>query len=157
MSTATMNEKRAQAERDRRAMIPLLRGVAALVLMSLVMVTGARILGVEPANTPDDGVPVVRERLIQIMGEPDGSAKVADGDGVVFLELGPMEGGFINGVDRALARVRMQSKVVGNPPVRLVLFADGRLALRDPATGWRAELIGFGDDNRDAFLAVLED
>jgi putative photosynthetic complex assembly protein len=68
-----------------------------------------------------------------------------------------MEGGFINGVHRALERVRMQSKVAGNPPVRLVLFADGRLALRDPATGWRAELIGFGDDNRDAFLALLED
>jgi putative photosynthetic complex assembly protein len=157
MATATINEKRAQAERDRRAMIPLLRGVAALVLMSLVMVTGARILGITPANTPDDSVPVVKERLIQIMGELDGSAKVADADGVVFLDLGPMEGGFINGVDRALERVRMQSKVVGNPPVRLVLFADGRLALRDPATGWRAELIGFGDDNRDAFLALLED
>jgi putative photosynthetic complex assembly protein len=157
MATATINEKRAQAERDRRAMIPLLRAVAALVLMSLVMVTAARIFGVEPANTPDDGVPVVRERLIQIMGELDGSAKVADADGVVFLDLGPMEGGFINGVHRALERVRMQSKVAGNPPVRLVLFSDGRLALRDPATGWRAELIGFGDDNRDAFLALLED
>ena len=33
--------------------------------------------------------------------------------------------------------------------------ADGRLGLRDELTGWRVELMGFGDTNRDAFLALL--
>jgi putative photosynthetic complex assembly protein len=67
-----------------------------------------------------------------------------------------MEAGFISGVHRALTRERMLAKVEGNPPVRIVRFADGRLGLRDPATGWRVELIGFGDTNREAFAALLD-
>ena len=55
----------------------------------------------------------------------------------------------------ALARERMLAKIDGNPPVRIVQFADGRLGLRDELTGWRVELMGFGDTNRDAFLALL--
>jgi putative photosynthetic complex assembly protein len=142
---------------DQRAMVPLLRAVAALVLLSLVMVAGARIAGYQPAATPDDTVPVVAERMIRIVGAPDSSAKVMDENGTIFADLGPMEAGFISGVNRALERTRKLNKIEGNPPVRLVRFADGRLALRDPSTGWRAELIGFGDTNRDAFLALLED
>ncbi len=157
MMTATMREKKQRAERDRRAMGPLLRGVAGLLILTLTMVTLARIFGMQPAATPDDTVAVVAERIIQITGKLDGSAKVADEDGRVFIDLGPMEGGFINGVHRALERVRMLNKVEGNPPIRLVQFADGRLAIRDPATGWRVELIGFGNTNRDAFAALLQD
>ncbi len=154
---STTGDRYAQAERNRRAMIPLLRGVGGLVAFCLVMVTVARLMGMTPAATPDDSVPVVQERMIQIMGKLDGSAKVADENGEIFVELGPLEGGFINGVYRALERIRMLNKIEGNPPIRLVRFADGRLSLRDPATGWRAELIGFGDTNRDAFANLLDE
>jgi putative photosynthetic complex assembly protein len=68
----------------------------------------------------------------------------------------PMRRASSRGVHRALVRERMLAKVEGNPPVRLVLFADGRLGLRDPFTGWRVELHGFGDTNHDAFLALLD-
>lgn len=155
MITAAMTERQARAERDRRAMGPLLRGVAALLMLTLAMVTLARIFGLEPAATPDDSVGVVSERMIVITGALDGSAKVADEDGQVFLDLDPTQGGFISGVYSALSRIRTLNKVEGNPPVRVVRFADGRLSLRDPATGWRAELIGFGNTNRDAFAALL--
>ncbi len=90
------------------------------------------------------------------MGTRDGGATVTSEDGTVIAELGPMEAGFISGVHRALARERMLQKIDGNPPVRIVRFADGRLGLRDPATGWRVELISFGDTNREAFAALLE-
>jgi hypothetical protein len=40
-------------------------------------------------------------------------------------------------------------------PVRLVAFEDGRLALFDDATEWRAELIGFGRDNYAVFARLL--
>jgi putative photosynthetic complex assembly protein len=156
LASAT-GDRHAQAERDRRAMIPLLRGVGGFVAFTLVLVTVARLTGMTPAATPDDTVPVVRERMIQIMGKLDGSAKVADETGEIFLELGPLEGGFVNGVYRALERIRMLNEIEGNPPIRLVRFADGRLSLRDPVTGWRAELIGFGDTNRDAFAALLDE
>ncbi len=156
MPPAATADRRAQAERDRRAMIPLLRGVAAMVLFTLAMVTIARIMGLEPAATPDDTTPVVQERMIRIVSSLDGSAKVYDENGVLFADLGPLEAGFIGGVDRSLTRVRKQAKIEGNPPVRLVQFADGRLGLRDPSTGWRAELLGFGETNRDAFLRLLK-
>jgi putative photosynthetic complex assembly protein len=119
--------------------------------------TVARLTGMEPAATPPDAVtPVVAERMIQIKGALDASATVWAEDGSLIATFGPMEAGFISGVHRALARERMLAKVEGNPPVRIVRYADGRLGLRDPATGWRVELIGFGDTNRDAFAALLD-
>lgn len=157
MSTATLAERRAQAARDKRAMVPLLRAVAGMVLFSLALVTFARIMGFEPAATPDDTAPVAQERMIRIVSSLDGSALIYDEAGGLIADLGPMQAGFIGGVDRSLARVRIQNNVAGNPPVRLVQFADGRLAVRDPSTGWRAELVGFGETNRESFLALLPD
>lgn len=133
----------------------LLKAMGALVLASLLMVTAARVAGLQPAATPDDSVAVVAERLLVIESTLGGGAVISGPDGSSVARLGPEEAGFINGVHRALSRERMLSKIEGNPPVRIVRFADGRLGLRDPATDWRVELISFGDDNRDAFAALL--
>lgn len=135
----------------------LLRAIVAVVLFTLALTIGARILGLEPAATPDDTVGIVQERSIVVDGVLGGAALVTDGEtGAVIADLDATEAGFINGVMTALGRERMLHKIEGNPPVRIVQFADGRLGLRDPATGWRVELMGFGDDNRDAFLALLD-
>jgi putative photosynthetic complex assembly protein len=134
-----------------------LRAILAMVLVSLAIASYARLTGMQPiATPPDDSTPAVAERMIQIKGNLDASATVWTPGGELVAEFGPMEAGFISGVHRALARERMLAKVEGNPPVRLVRYADGRLGLRDPATGWRVELIGFGDTNRDAFAALLD-
>ena len=135
---------------------PLLKGILAVVIFTLVLVSGARMLGLQPAATPDDSVGVVQERMIRVDGNLGSAAMVWDADtGDLIADLDPEQAGFINGVMTALARERMLSKIDGNPPVRIVLFADGRLGLRDDLTGWRVELMGFGDTNRDAFLALL--
>lgn len=105
---------------------------------------------------PDAVTAIVDERMIQIMAHPDASAQIYDEHGALIADLGPAEAGFISGVHRALVRERMLAQIQGNPPVRIVRFADGRLGLRDPFTGWRVELMGFGDTNRDAFLALLD-
>lgn len=144
------------AARPERVPAPFIKVVFALVMATLVLVTGARLLGMQPAATPDDSVSIVAERLIVINGTLDGGATILEPDGSLFMELSPEQAGFINGVHRALSRERMLAKIDDNPPVRIVRFADGRLGLRDPATGWRVELISFGDDNRDAFAALLE-
>lgn len=135
----------------------LLRAVAAMVLFSLVLTVGARLLGLQPAATPDDSVGIVQERSIVVEGVLGGTARVTDGStGALIADLDATQAGFVNGVMTALGRERMLHKIEGNPPVRIVQFADGRLGLRDPATGWRVELMGFGDDNRDAFRALLD-
>jgi putative photosynthetic complex assembly protein len=156
MSTPSLFHQPTGRKADERIPPALLKGIVAIVLFSLAMVTFARLTGMPPAATPNDDVAIVQERLIQIMGTIDGGAKVTGEDGTVIADLGPMEAGFISGVHRALARERMLQKIDDNPPVRIVRFADGRLGLRDPATGWRVELISFGDTNREAFAALLE-
>jgi putative photosynthetic complex assembly protein len=156
MSTPGFYHQPTGRRTDERIPAILLKAIVAMVLFTLVLVTVARLTGATPAATPNDDVAIVQERLIQIMGTIDGGAKVSDDDGTVIADLGPMEAGFISGVHRALARERMLQKIEGNPPVRIVRFADGRLGLRDPATGWRVELISFGDTNREAFAALLE-
>lgn len=145
--------------RPDREKIPriLLRSILGIVLASLALTTYARLTGMEPAAMPpDDATTVVTERLIQINGNLDASATVFDAEGTLIADLGPEEAGFISGVHRALKRERMLAKIEGNPPVRIVRYADGRLGLRDPATGWRVELIGFGDTNHAAFAALLD-
>ena len=144
---------------DPPARVPagLLRAVVAMVLFTLVLVTGARLLGLQPAATPDDSVGIVTERSLVVEGALGGAALITDGEtGALVADLNPTQAGFINGVMSGLNRERKLHKVEGNPPVRIVQFADGRLGLRDPATGWRVELMGFGDDNRDAFAALLQ-
>jgi putative photosynthetic complex assembly protein len=159
MATAAHPQTQGGAQPQRIDKIPrlLLRAMLAMVLVSLALAVIVRLTGMEPAATPPDATtPVVAERMIQIMGNLDGSATVRDGEGGLIAEYGPMEAGFISGVHRALARERKLAKVEGNPAVRIVRYADGRLGLRDPATGWRVELIGFGATNRDAFAALLD-
>lgn len=150
------NSRQAEAPPSKVPAI-LLRAVVAMVLFSLVLTIGARLLGLQPAATPNDSVGIVQERSIIVDGVLGGTALVTDGEtGEVIADLDSTQAGFINGVMTALGRERMLHKIEGNPPVRIVQFTDGRLGLRDPATGWRVELMGFGDDNRDAFLALLD-
>lgn len=155
MSDASFHPKAPAA--DQRIPNALLKAILAVVIFTLVLVTGARLLGLQPAATPDDSVGIVQERTIRVEGNLGSAAKVWDaGTGALIADLDATQAGFINGVMTALARERMLAKVDGNPPVRIVQFADGRLGLRDDLTGWRVELMGFGDTNRDAFLALLD-
>lgn len=154
MSTAPDPHK---SEERPRVPPALVRGIVAMVLFTVVLTAGARILGLQPAGTPDDSVGIVAERSLVVEGTLGGAALITDGEtGAVVADLDAAEAGFINGVMSGLGRERMLRKVEGNPPVRIIQFADGRLGLRDPATGWRVELMGFGDDNRNAFAALLQ-
>lgn len=143
--------------REDREKIPriLLRAIALLLFTVLVLVSFARITGMEPAAMPPD-VPVTTERTLIIFGDQEGNARILDQYGTQIADLTPEQGGFISGVWRSMARIRNQSGIDPNAPVRLVKFADGRLGLRDDLTGWRVELIGFGRDNTAAFARLLE-
>ena len=144
------------ASREDRELIPrvLLRAVAILLLLVLSMVTWARITGQPPTAMPPEG-PVAQERRLLIFGDITGAARVLDTDGALVADLGPTEGGFIAGVARSLTLKRRQAGADPTAPVLLIRYADGRLALKDDLTGWRAELIGFGKDNAAAFAKLL--
>lgn len=156
-----LNQRQAtrSLERRDREMIPrvLVRAMFALMAISLVSVAVARWTGQPLSALPPQDVAVKNERAVQIFAKMDGSARVVAADGTVVAELEPGEGGFVAGVSRALARVRDNAGVEATAPVRIVRFVDGRLALLDDATGWRAELFGFGHDNAAAFARLLDE
>jgi len=156
MSAATPHTPRLPRKPVKRMPDGLLYGAAIMVAFSLAIVTYARVTGMEPAAMPPEDVAVVQERSIRILATGDGGARVIDADGTTLADLDATQAGFIGGVARSLDRERMLHKVADNPPVMITRYADGRLGLRDPATGWRVELIGFGGTNRDAFAALLD-
>ncbi len=132
----------------------LLRAMALLVVTSLMLVTYARMTHRPLEAKPIDG-PIAVERTIHLYGQMNGSARVTDADGTVIADLSPRTGGFVAGVWRALAFERDRAHVDPAEPVRLVRFKNGRLSLMDDKTGWRIELIGFGQDNTNTFEKFL--
>lgn len=147
----------AAAEIRDREKIPtlLLRGMLTLVICSLLIVAYARFTDRPLEATPPANAPIAAERAIILSGAMNGSAQVLDMNGALIAALSAEEGGFIAGVYRVLVHERKKHDAPIHAPVRLVKFEDGRLALYDDLTGWRAELIGFGRDNYAAFARLL--
>ena len=148
------------AKRDKE-MVPtlLVRAMMALCVCALVIVAYARLTDrpLEAMPVLADDAPILAERLIVLDADgTTGAATVRDADGALIADLDPARGGFVAGVHRALAFERGRRGVSMTEPVRLVLYEGGQLSLRDPATGWRAELIGFGAQNADAFARLLK-
>ena len=156
----TMTPEQKLVRRDKE-MIPrvLIRAMFILCVSVLIIVTYARLTERPPSALPptEAQVPPVAERVIRIFGSMDGSARVLDLDGNVIATLPADQGGFVAGVYRVLERERGAVGLSGSDPIRLVRFSDGRIALRDDLTDFRAELIGFGADNTAVFARLLEE
>jgi putative photosynthetic complex assembly protein len=56
---------------------------------------------------------------------------------------------------RAMARQRKLNGVGAAEPFELILHADGRLTLHDPATGTKIALESFGSRNIGVFAQLL--
>lgn len=157
-----MTPEQRLVERDRE-MIPvlLLRALLVLVICALVIVAYARFtdrpLEAMPVLEGSD-IGVLKERVLFIKADGmSGSARVLDNNGSVIADLDETQGGFVAGIYRVLKRTRTQAGLDPELPIRLVLFENGQLSLRDDYTAWRAELIGFGATNAATFAAMLED
>lgn len=142
-------------QRDKE-MIPtvLLRAMLALVLAILAIAAFASFTGRELEAMPPN-LPIVQEREIIIDADMSGSVIVRAPDGSVIADLPPEQGGFIAGVGRVLVRERGKLGITELRPVRLIKYENGRIALRDDHTAWRAELQGFGQTNEAAFHRLL--
>jgi putative photosynthetic complex assembly protein len=152
MRLATANPEQQREIISRR----LLRAMGLLVACSLALVTYARLTDRPLEATPVDGQ-IVRERVVHIVSDNvSGAARVLDESGAMVADLSPTQGGFVAGIWRAVVFERHKAGVDPDAPVRLLRFADGRLALRDEAAGTRFELVGFGADNAAAFARLLD-
>jgi putative photosynthetic complex assembly protein len=119
-----------------------------LAMLVLIGVTVARMTGFEPLNAPVGG-DVTAARSIDVR---DGT------NGALILEFPDTTAGFMLGAHRAymFERKRTGGVVDMEAPVEVVRWADGRMSLIDPETGWRAELHNFGVTSQANFARVLE-
>lgn len=132
---------------------PLLLAMLGLVLATLALTSFAALTGRAPAGRPADA-PIVQERSIILQGKSAQAVTVLDENGQLLMDL--PHGGFITVIQSGLARARTVARVDQSLPIRIVEFANGRLAAIDDATGWSAELGAFGDDNRAAFERLMQ-
>lgn len=139
-----------------REMIPrvLLRAMGGLVLASLLIVGYASLTGRPPVGQPEPAA-VVQERTIQLIGGGAQAVTVLDENGAVMADMA--HGGFVTVVQNALETARRRHGIDPALPIRLVRYANGRLAVEDPLIGWSVELYAFGGDNRASFERLLTD
>ncbi|TKD15819.1 photosynthetic complex assembly protein [Rhodobacter capsulatus] len=132
---------------------PLLRAMIGIALLALALTTYAVL-----TDRPHEGVPapgkVVAEKLIVLKDIDSRHVTVSDPAGNLLLDL--PEGGFVDVMAAAVRRSRAVARITDNPPVRIVRYDNGRLAMEDPATGWSTELYAFGADSKAAFERILD-
>lgn len=131
---------------------PLLIAMAALVLASLVVVGFASLTGRAPVGVPKPAA-IVAERGIILQGGGAQAVTVLAEDGRLLMDL--PHGGFVTVIQNGLQRARLTAGVDQLLPVRVVEYANGRLAVLDDHTGWSVELGAFGSDNRAAFEQLM--
>ncbi|MGB3407444.1 MAG: photosynthetic complex assembly protein PuhC [Jannaschia sp.] len=142
-------------------MVPkiLLRAVGVLVICALFITAYASLTDrpLEAMPVLEGQAAILKERSIMLDADGvTGSARVMDENGSLIANLDTEQGGFVAGVHRVMVFERERRGVDTNAPVRLILFENGQLSLRDDLTGWRAELIGFGAKNADTFARLLD-
>lgn len=141
-----------EAEIVPRIMVRIMFG---LVLTVLVIVSVATFTGRAPSSQPPQGA-ILSERAIYLAGDASGSARVLDAHGAMIAEFPADTGGFVAGIERVIARERSLRNVDAAQPVLLQLREGHRLSITDPATGWSAELMGFGATNIRTFARLLD-
>ncbi|MEM8657858.1 MAG: photosynthetic complex assembly protein PuhC [Pseudomonadota bacterium] len=142
---------------DSEQLIPrvLLRAMLGLVLIALALTTFAVVTD-RPHEAQVHTAPVLKSMLIEIKDREDGGTQITDMNGVVLSDTTREASGFLSVVQNALKFQRKQHGVTGNPPVHLIRFADGRIGLRDDATDWKINLIGFGQDNARVWREIID-
>ncbi len=149
-----VSRKTAPGQTAKSEMIPkpLLLGMLALVLASIALVSFSVLTGRDHVGQPADAA-IVTERTIILKGGGAQAVTVLAEDGTVLMDL--PHGGFITVIQNGMERARLTAGVDKMKPLRIVEYANGRLAAVDDYTGWSVELGAFGSDNRAAFERLM--
>lgn len=130
----------------------LLRAMLLLVLAVLALVSVAVLTG-RPTEGRPQSAAVLSERSLILDGKSVQAVTVYDANGTLLADL--PRGGFVTVIQSGLETIRKRHGIDPLLPVTIKRFANGRLAVEDPETGWSAELYAFGADNRAAFERLL--
>ena len=125
------------------------RAIGGFLALTLAAVAWQSQLGGGPvaAETPS----VQWQRSLRFEDRPNGDIAVLDA--TTQREVAHFQGeqGFLRGSLRALARERQRSGMGPLAPFELTGHVDGRITLRDTATGQRIALESFGPTNSAVF------
>jgi putative photosynthetic complex assembly protein len=141
---------------DNRGVVPRKAIIGAGLVLAITMAFAAygSITGLNLPGKPDSEPTTSVE--IRVEDRSDGSVAVYNANSGALIEtVAPGENGFIRGAMRALARQRQMQDIGARPPFKLTLWENGRLSLKDTATGERLFLEAYGKTNRDAFAELL--
>lgn len=131
----------------------LLRAMFGLAMATLAITSFAVLTDRPPVAQPAPAE-VLRERWIVLEGHDAKAVTVRNVDGSLLVDLA--HGGFVTVIQSGLATERRKHGIDPLLPVRIVDYANGRLAVEDPETGWSVELHAFGSDNKAAFERLLD-
>jgi putative photosynthetic complex assembly protein len=148
-------QTRVYSAEDRMLPCVLIRGVLAMICAAMAITVYARVTDRPLVSTPPVSPVKAEAALVLEANATSGAARVYLADGTLLANLTPEEGGFIAGVERVIARERTKNRITDGGPVVLQAYENGRMAVTDPATGWSADLMGFGADNAAAFARLL--
>ena len=126
--------------------------IAAMLLVTVGSVAAVRWSGVD-IRSPDAPATAVRE--LRFEDRPDGSVAVIDARNGQQVHRYVGENGFVRGTLRGMARERQRAGLGPQQPFELIGRADGRLTLKDPATGRLVDLESFGPTNAAAFAQLM--
>lgn len=145
---------------DHRPKIPrwALYGMLAMALGSIVAAAAGRYAGVGELRVAP--LTPVASRTLSFDVSDAGAVAVraveAGGvEGRALATLGQEDSGFIRGVLRSLERERRMRGLSEPGIYELTRGESGRVEIRDPETGARVLLNGFGADNLEAFARLL--
>jgi putative photosynthetic complex assembly protein len=150
MSTAVPSLRAARRREPHPDTFPkwVLMSGAGIIALSLISVGLVRLTGNGPDQRP---APSVQERQLRFEDRPDGSIAITDGRTGEQVSSVQGEQGFVRGALRSLARERRRSGLGPEQPFELMGHTNGRITLRDPATGMRLNLESFGPTNAANF------
>lgn len=154
--TATNSLATQMKHRD-RDMVPavLVKAMFALMIGTVALVGYAR-LSDRPVTSVAPHSDIVSERAITLSGTRSDGVQVFAQDGTKLAHSKDEKAGFIDVIWLSVNRERMLQDVPSDAPVRLVRRANGHVAVIDDTTGWKIELIGYGQDNVAAFAKLID-
>ena len=125
--------------------------IALLLIGTFVTIGMARMQD----TTQEVAEPARKIRQLRFVDQPDGAVAAIDATSGQLVQRYEGEQGFLRGTLRAMARQRKLNGVGAAEPFELILHADGRLTLHDPATGTKIALESFGSRNIGVFAQLL--
>lgn len=154
--TAT-NSLAAQMKYRDRDMVPafLVKSMFALMLGAVALVGYAR-LSDRPVTSVVPHSDIISEKAITLIGNRSDGVQVLRADGTKIAHSTDELAGFIDVIWLSVNRERLVQDVPSDAPVRLVRRANGHVAVIDDTTGWKIELIGYGQDNVAAFAKLID-